>query len=60
MELVEKELFTKKLVMHVGYDIKNLLNQKECIVEKYSGEIKEDHYGRKVPKYARKTINLSR
>lgn len=59
-ELVSKNLVTKKLVIHVGYDIKNILDIEKGIVNAYAGEIKSDHYGRKVPKYARKTINLPR
>lgn len=59
-ELVSKNLVTKKLVIHVGYDIKNIMNIQKGIVNAYAGEIKTDHYGRKVPKYARKTINLLR
>lgn len=59
-QLVQKGLVTKKLVLHVGYDIKNIMDIQHGIKDAYVGEIKEDHYGRKVPKYARKTINLKR
>ena len=59
-ELVSKNLVTKKLVIHVGYDIKNIMDIEKGIVNAYAGEIDTDHYGRKVPKYARKTINLPR
>ena len=59
-ELVQKGLVTKKLVMHIGYDIKNLFNAKDGVADAYSGEIDVDRYGRSVPKYARKTINLDR
>ena len=59
-ELVQKGLVTKKLVIHVGYDIKNIMDIEAGVVNSYAGEVKNDHYGRKVPKYARKTINLER
>lgn len=59
-QLVQKNLVTKKLVIHVGYDIKNIMDIEKGVVNAYSGEITADHYGRKVPKYARKTINLKR
>lgn len=69
LELVEKNLMTKQLVIHIGYDIKSLLNAEKGTPatsgvhgygEAYKGEIKQDHYGRKVPKYSRATINLNR
>lgn len=60
LELVQKGLVTKKLCMHVGYDIKNIQNIADGVVDAYSGELKQDHYGRQVPKYARRTINLHR
>lgn len=59
-QLVAKNLVTKKLVIHIGYDIKNIMDIEKGIVDAYAGEVKADHYGRKVPKYSRKTINLSR
>ena len=59
-ELVSKGLVTKKIVIHIGYDIKNILDIENGVSNSYSGEIDKDHYGRKVPKYSRKTINLDR
>ena len=56
--LVQKGLVTKKIVLHIGYDIKNIENIKNGVVDFYAGEIDSDRYGRSVPKYARKTINL--
>lgn len=67
LEMVEKGLVSKQLVMHIGYDIKNLLDAEKGQIatsgvhgysESFKGEIKNDVYGRKMPKYARGTINL--
>lgn len=57
LDLVKKKLVTNQLVLTIGYDIENL--QDETISTHYFGEIVEDHYGRKVPKSAHGTINLS-
>ena len=51
LNLAEKNLITDQLVLTVGYDISN-------VTEDYKGEIKEDFYGRKIPKHAHGTINL--
>ena len=56
LDLAKKGLVTDQLVLTVGYDIKNLTDQK--IIEKYQGEIVVDHYGRKIPKHAHGTENL--
>ncbi len=58
LELVEKKLATDQIVLVVGYDIENLTNSD--IRHEYSGEIKVDFYGRKIPKQARGTANLGR
>lgn len=50
LDLVEKNLVTNQLVLNVGYDIKN--------ADFYEGELKEDRYGRKVPKSAHGTVNI--
>lgn len=52
LDLVKKNLVTNQVVLTVGYDIKNV---QENI---YQGEIKLDHYGRKIPKHAHGTENL--
>ncbi len=57
LDLVEKSLVTDQIVLTVGYDIENLTNKE--ISRKYTGEITTDHYGRKVPKHAHGTGNLS-
>lgn len=54
LDLVNKNLVTNQIVLHIGYDIDNL-----TIPEiNYTGEITIDRYGRKVPKYAHGTTNL--
>lgn len=58
LDLVEKRLVTDQLVLTVGYDIENLTNPD--IRKKYKGEVTTDGYGRKVPKHAHGTANLSR
>lgn len=54
LDLVDKGLVTKQMVLTVGYDIENLKDENT----KYQGEIKIDRYGRKIPKHAHGTINL--
>ena len=57
LDLVDKHLKTNQMVLTVGYDIENLTNKE--ISSKYKGEIVVDHYGRKIPKSAHGSINLS-
>ena len=57
LDLVEKGLATKQLVLTVGYDIENLLDPERA--KQYKGEVVIDHYGRKVPKHSHGTIHLS-
>ena len=58
LDLVRKGLVTNQIVLTVGYDVENLLD--ENIKSKYKGEIILDHYGRKVPKYAHGTENIKK
>lgn len=51
LDLVDKGLLTDQIVMTIGYDIDN---------KRYQGETSIDRYGRKVPKHAHGTANLSR
>ena len=53
LDLAAKDLVTKQLVLTIGYDAENLTRQPS-----YSGEIKLDRYGRKIPKNAHGTQNL--
>lgn len=56
LDLVDKGLVTDQIVLTVGYDVKNL--QDPQLRKKYSGEIKIDGYGRKIPKHAHGTATL--
>ena len=58
LDLVEKGLVTDQIVLTVGYDRENLTDPKRRRL--YRGEVKTDHYGRKVPKHAHGTENLER
>jgi len=58
LDLVEKKLVTNQLVLVVGYDIENLKDPGRR--KAYTGEIKTDFYGRKIPKHARGTANVGR
>lgn len=58
LDLADKNLVTDQMVLTVGYDIENLTNPD--IRRLYKGEIKVDHYGRKVPKHAHGTANIDR
>lgn len=55
LDLVEKQLVTDQIVLTVGYDIENLKDPDST----YKGEIKIDHYGRKIPKHAHGTVRLN-
>lgn len=58
LELLDKGLVTKQLVLTVGYDVENLKGPQRN--SSYKGEITTDRYGRKVPKHAHGTANLER
>lgn len=55
LDLVAKRLVANQITLTVGYDIENLADPHN----NYQGEIKMDHYGRKVPKHAHGTVHLS-
>lgn len=57
LDLVDKGLVSDQIVLTVGYDIESLTNP--YIAKNYRGEITQDRYGRKVPKHAHGTANLS-
>ncbi len=57
LDLVDKRLVTDQMVLTVGYDIENLSNPD--IRKAYKGEVTIDRYGRRVPKHAHGTVNLS-
>lgn len=56
LDLLDKRLVTDQLVLTVGYDIESLTNPD--IASRYHGEVRMDHYGRRVPKHAHGTANL--
>lgn len=58
LDLVDKGVVTNQIVLTVGYDIENLKDPQIC--QYYHGPITTDTYGRKVPKHAHGTANLSR
>lgn len=60
LDLVRKDLQTDQIVLHVGYDISNLTKEREDIAKSYKGEITQDPYGRRTPKYVRGTVNLGK
>ncbi len=57
LDLVDKGLVTDQVVLTIGYDIENLANQKNR--QKYAGSVTIDRYGRKIPKHAHGTQNLT-
>ena len=57
-DLVEQGLVTDQLVLTVGYDVESLKDSN--IRNIYSGEIKKDFYGRKVPASAHGSINIDK
>ena len=57
LDLVDKNLITNQLVLTIEYDTENLINPE--IKNLYNGEISTDRYGRKIPKHAHGTINLT-
>lgn len=57
LDLVSKGMVTSQISLSVGYDIENL---KDRSLMQHAGQIVTDHYGRKVPKSAHGSVNLSR
>lgn len=57
LDMVDKGLVTDQIVLTVGYDIDNLINDDRR--RAYNGPVTVDHYGRAVPKHAHGTANLS-
>ena len=58
LSLVDKQLVTDQLVLHIGYDISSLTDP--SVRAKYNGPVTQDWYGRPVPKPAHGTANLPR
>lgn len=57
LDLVDKGMQTDQIVLTVGYDIENLTDPKRRA--KYKGPVTTDPYGRRIPKHAHGTANLS-
>ena len=57
LDIVEKKLVTDQIVLTIGYDIENL--KKSERENAYNGEVTTDRYGRKIPKHAHGTANIS-
>ena len=58
LDMIEKNYFTDMLVLTIEYDVENLKNARYS--QSYTGEIKEDRYGRRVPKPAHGTFRLDK
>lgn len=58
LDLAAKRLETDQIVLTIGYDVENLLDEKRR--RAYRGEVTVDHYGRMIPKHAHGTENLGR
>ena len=52
LDLVEKRLLTDRMTLTLGYDTEN-------VTKNYRGKVETDRYGRKTPKSAHGTVNLS-
>ncbi len=58
LELVDKRLETNQMVLTIGYDIENLTDPVRA--KAYKGIVTTDMYGRKIPKHAHGTANLTK
>lgn len=56
LELVDKQLVSEMITITIGYDIDNLI--KPEYAKYYTGPLKMDVYGRKIPEHAHSTIHL--
>ena len=56
LDLVAKQVVTDQMVLTIGYDVENLLDNDRK--KAYKGEVVTDYYGRAVPKHAHGTANL--
>ena len=58
LELVDKRLETDQMVLTIGYDIENLTDPVRA--KAYKGIVTTDMYGRRIPKHAHGTTNLTK
>ena len=56
LDLVAKQVVADQMVLTIGYDVENLLDNDRK--KAYKGEVVTDYYGRAVPKHAHGTANL--
>lgn len=56
LDLLDKHIVTNQVVLNVGYDVESLTDAR--IAARYSGDVAVDHYGRRVPKPVRGSVNL--
>lgn len=56
LELAGKGMVTDQLTLTIGYDVENL--RRSYIMERYTGEVRLDRYGRPVPVHSHGTVNL--
>lgn len=56
LDIFEKGLVTDQIVLTVGYDTENLTDPERA--RNYKGNVKLDHYGRRVPKHGGGIANL--
>ena len=57
LKLVSKQLVTDQVTLYVGYDAESLKD--ESTRTKYNGEIKQNYYGKMVPKHAHGSTSLT-
>lgn len=58
LDLVDKGLVTNQIVLTIGYDIENMTDKNRS--QSYKGTVTTNYYGKKVPKPAHGTTNLSK
>lgn len=56
LDLIKKNVITDQVVLTIGYDVENLMDQKKK--NTFNGTVKRDHYGRKIPKEAHGTFRF--
>lgn len=55
LDLLSKKLFTRQVILTIGYDQESLSNHEI----QYNGKVTTDFYGRKIPEHAHGSKNLS-
>ncbi|MDY3052326.1 MAG: DNA methylase [Ndongobacter sp.] len=57
LDLIDKKLCTDQLTLTIGFDTESLTDARKRAA--YRGEVKIDPYGRRIPKHARGSANLT-